>query len=94
MGVWRWSLTIDSLGLGQAGSGALCGNTCRQAELGLFHVGGAKMEEPVKSKQLFLTLMAALLVVTGILGCKKDDTAVIVAKDKESGVYTIAPEEP
>ena len=34
------------------------------------------MEEPVKSKQLILAVVAALMVVTGMLGCKKDDTAV------------------
>jgi hypothetical protein len=34
------------------------------------------MEEPVKSKQWIVAVMAALVVVTGILGCKKDDTAV------------------
>ncbi len=30
----------------------------------------------MKSKQMILGLMAAVLVVTGVLGCKKDDTAV------------------
>ena len=34
------------------------------------------MEEPVKSKQMILAVLAALVVVTGMLGCKKDDTAV------------------
>jgi len=34
------------------------------------------MEEPVKSKQWTVAVMAALVVVTGILGCEKDDTAV------------------
>jgi hypothetical protein len=34
------------------------------------------MEEPVKSKQWIVAVMAALVVVTGILGCTKDDTAV------------------
>ena len=33
-------------------------------------------EEPVKTKQMNLALVAALVVVTGMLGCKKDDTAV------------------
>lgn len=34
------------------------------------------MEEPVKSKQMILTLVVVLSVVTGMLGCQKDDTAV------------------
>jgi len=34
------------------------------------------MEETVKSKQLILAVLAGLVVVTGMLGCKKDDTAV------------------
>ena len=36
----------------------------------------AKMEESVKSKQWTVAVMAALVVVTGVLGCTKDDTAV------------------
>jgi hypothetical protein len=34
------------------------------------------MEEPVKSKQWIVAVMAALVVVAGMLGCTKDDTAV------------------
>lgn len=34
------------------------------------------MEEPLKSKQMILTLVVVLSVVTGMLGCQKDDTAV------------------
>jgi colicin import membrane protein len=35
------------------------------------------MEEPVKSKQWIVAVLAALVVVSGMLGCtKKDDTAV------------------
>lgn len=34
------------------------------------------MEESVKSKQWTVAVVAALVVVTGMLGCKKDDTAV------------------
>ncbi|MGB5376235.1 MAG: hypothetical protein WBN15_20840, partial [Polyangiales bacterium] len=48
---------------------------CRPTDPEL-HVSDAKMEEPVKSKLWTVAVMAALVVVTGILGCEKDDTAV------------------
>jgi len=34
------------------------------------------MEDPVKSKQVIVALAASFLVVTGVLGCQKGDTAV------------------
>lgn len=34
------------------------------------------MEDPVKSKQVIVAVATAFLVVTGVLGCQKDDTAV------------------
>ena len=56
------------------GASAPC--RCRRLGMGLFDVSDTNREEPVKSKQITLALVAALVVVTGMLGCKKDDTAV------------------